>query len=359
MTVGQLKVAVGWEQILNLSASDPRWLSYLNQFLERVSHMGLWDRYVQPYQICVDRQACITWPRPILTIEAMDICNRPIPIRNGWFEYLPNGPGRQTIRGCSIPNLIDRGRGYAMFDDLTVASVIRLYPRFTADIGKSVLIRGYDSNGQWVMTSGGTTEGEILTLKTPYVDSTTIWMKQVFRQVIKDDTRGPVTAFSYDASLPVPPASPGPSDTPLTPLAVWEPNETVPDYRRSFIPALANLQRCCNGNTNNSTNCDKTTVTVMAKLQHIPVSNDLDVLSVSNLGALKLGMLSIMLEERHDYDGARVAMFGTFDQIRKRFVGGAVPCMEDDLDDFQGAGTTSILRLESSQTDRATVINMI
>lgn len=371
LTVASLKTAANWAQVLNLDTTDSRWLIYLNECLERFSHMALWDRLIARYQICVN-QACITWPRSIMTLEVVDICKQPVPVHNGWFEFLENGPGRISIGSCSGTSnggcstemsvgygAIDRGRGFAMFDDPTVASKIRLYPQLAGDVGKTVTIRGFDSNGQQVLTNAGSTVGEVLTLALPFVDSSTTWCRQVFREVIKQVTLGHVKAYSYDATLPVPPASPGPNDTPLLALADWEPDETLPDYRRSFIPSLSlNCGGTC-GCSDSSNGCDKTTVTVMAKLNHIPVTSDLDFLPFSSVSALKLGMLSVMLEERQDWVGARAAMFGTFDPIRKKYVGGAVPLLEDELDAFQGAGTVATLRLESGETDRARLTNLI
>lgn len=368
LTVGELKTAITWESVLNLGTTDTRWLAYLNQALERLTQMALWDRVVQRYQICANK-ACITWPRQFIGIEVMDVCNTPFPLRNQWFEFLGNGPGRATLNGCdsnvasigaSIHNVLDRGRGYVMFDDLSVASKIRLYPQFATDVGKKVTIRGYDSNGQQVLTNGGNTVGETIVLQAPYVDSITTWMPQVFREVIKEVTKGHVRAYAWDASLPAPPAAPGVNDTPLTALADWEPTETLPDYRRSFIPYLGT---CCSsggcGCNGTSDQCDKTTVTVMARIQHIPVVSDEDFLPISNISALKLAMLSVMLEERMDWVGSRASMYGTFDPVRKKFVGGAVPLMEEELDAFQGSGTVTPVRLETGITDRAQLTNLV
>lgn len=392
LTVEALKAAANWSQVLGMPASDPRWLSYLNETLERFVNNALWDRCVQRYRICTS-SACVTWPRQFMGLEVIEVCNQPMAVRNQWFEFLENGPGLASLKGCSPFATFDRGRGYAMFDDLNVTSKIRLYPRFTSDIGKRVTIRGVDQNGQQVITGGGTTIGEVMTLKAPFVDSTTTWMRQVIREVIKEKTAGHVLAYSYDASLPVPPSSPGALDTPLTALADWEPTETLPDYRRSFIPYLAQRRNRCNVSSNlvgivqededtwitteggivistedqtqtpvdpNTLGCcNKTTVTVIAKLQHIPVESDLDFLPISNVSALKLGMLSVMLEERLDWNGAARAWQGQFDPYQKKYVGGAMQLLNDELSSFQGQGTVSPVRLESNAIAGAYVRNII
>jgi hypothetical protein len=358
LTLAAFKDTVNWPQVLNMDSSDARWLQLLNQASHRLLSMGMWMGTTQRYAICVTN-GCLTWPRQFETIIAMDVCNRPITLRSQWHEFLENGPGLSRLGGCSSWNAFDRGSGFVMFDDVTVASKIRLYPQFAGDVGKVITIRGLDENYQPVLTDSGAVVGEEMTLASPFVDSVTTWGKQVFREVIKEVTLGHVTAYSYDASLPVPPASPGPLDTPLTPLAVWEPGETLPDYRRSFIPSLSNCCNCDDDEDDDDSNCCRTPITVIAKMRFIPITSDLDFLPIGNPSALKLAMLSVMREERGDSEGARAAMYGMLDPLRRRYIGGAIPILEDELDSWQGAGMVAPLRLESSMTGRPTVLNLI
>jgi hypothetical protein len=175
----------------------------------------------------------------------------------------------------------------------------------------------------------------------------------VFREVIKEVTLGHVRAFAYDASLPAPPASPGPGDTPLQALADWEPGEVLPDYRRSFIPALeranCGTSHGC-GCNDGSDACDKISVTAMVKLGFVPMVSDLDFLPISSVSALKLGMLSVCLEERLDWTGAVRAWQGGFDPYLRKYVGGAMQALEDELAAFQGEGTVAPLRIERGGT---------
>lgn len=360
LTVSEFKSRFNWQQVLNLSVTDPRWLQYLNEALQRLMAPGMWVGTTGRYQVCV-REACLTWPRTFDTIEAMEICNRPVPIHNQWFEFLENGPGRAQLRGCARPGMLDRGSGHAMFDDTRVNSVIRLYPQYSADVGKTVTIRGFDMDGHEVLTNSGNTQGEIITLAQPYVDSTTIWGPQVFRDVIKDVTKGYVRAFSYDATLPPPPATPQPSDTPLKAMAAWEPTETLPDYRRSYIPEIDSQHRgCgCNNSFTTSTTCLPSCVTVIAKHLFIPVESDLDMLPLGNAPAIKLAMRSVMLEERGDADGARRCMQGTFDPIRRRYTDGAIPLLEEELSSHQGDGTVITLRRDPNYLCGGAVQNFI
>lgn len=347
-----------WPQILNLDPESPSWLKLLNLTLEEFVNLAMWDRCVHRYAICVN-EACITWPRQFMGIEAMDVCDYPVQLRNRWHEYLEAGPGRAGVGRCAYNNSYDRGRGFVMFDDITIPSRIRLYPQNAADIGKTVTIRGFNASGQEVLTNGGQTVGEKIVLAMPFVDSTTIWARQVFREVIKEVTRAHVLAYSYDYALPVPPASPGLLDTPLKALADWEPTETLPDYRRSVVPRLDGARGCCGSGAALGDSCDKTTVTVEAKLAHIPVTSDDDFLLIGNVAALSLGMQAVMLRQVQDWVGSRLAMYGSFDPYLRKYVNGAIPLLEQELAAYQGAGTVSVIRLESSITDRAHVQSFI
>lgn len=352
ITLAEFKARQNWPQLLNMDSSDPRWLQLLNNATQRLLNMGLWLGTTQKYAVCVT-DACLTWPRQFESILAMDVCGVPMPLRSQWHEFLENGPGLSRLGGCSTWNAFDRGSGFAMYDDISTSSIIRLYPQYAADAGKTVTIRGLDDDYQPVLTNNGNTVGEVLTLASPYVDSTTIWGKQVIRQVIKQATRGYVRAYSYDATLPVPPAAPGPNDTPLTDLAVWEPTETLPNYRRSYIPTLAG--RCCDG----SSGCNRTSVTVMAKIAFIPISSDLDFLPIGNAPALALAMKSVMLEERGDMAGSLVAMYGVPDPLTRRNNGGAIRLLDDELAAWQGPGLASVVRLMPANIAGAGVLNMI
>lgn len=352
LTVAEFKADFNWPQILNMESSDARWLQLLNEASQRLLNMAMWMGTTQRYAVCVNN-GCLTWPRQFETIVAMEACCRPVTLRSQWHEFIENGPGlARTADNCCSLNAFDRGSGFVMFDDLTVESKIRLYPQFAVDVGKTVTIRGLDSNYNQVLTDNGNIEGEVMTIASPFVDSTTTWGKQVFRQVIKQITKGHIRAFSYDASLPVPPASPGPNDTPLKALAAWEPTETLPDYRRSFIPSLTGCHGCENDE-------DLSAVTVIAKMKFIRLMSDLDFLPIGNGPAVQQAMLSVMLAQRGDFTGANRAMNGDFDPVRRRYFGGAVPTLDEELAAFQGDGVVVTMRREPNDIGGSAVLNLI
>lgn len=368
-TLGRFKTQYSWPAFLNLGSDDPRWLMLLNEALERLLNMGLWVGTVQRYQVCTNN-ACLTWPREFETIEVVDVCGQPVTIRNQWFEFLDQGPGLWR-GGCGVSfgcggglNYLDRGRGFVTFDDPRVACYLRLFTQFAADAGKTVNVRGWDSIQQWVLTDGGSTVGETVTLTDNYVDTATQWMPQVFREVIKEQTLGAVRAYYYAADDPYltglnPDGSSHVVDlaqVALTPIAIWEPDELVPNYRRCVVPALERRAGCCGGGVVASV--QKTVVTVMAKLAFVPLANDSDLLPLTNGPAVKMAMLSVLKQERGDAEGARAAMYGWLNPVSRCYEDGAVPLLEAELATFQGAGSVAPLRIESG-VDNAGVLNLI
>lgn len=353
ITYAQFKAAASWAESLNLCVTDARFLQYLNQALPKLMNHGAYVGLHQKYAVCT-AGSFVTLPRQFKTAEVMDVCKYPVQIRNHWFEFLENGPGRITSQtDCAGNNAYDRGRGFAGFADLPYASTkIRLVPTLGADAQKTVTIRGTNSAGDYVLTNTGNTDGEIMTLAFPYVDSTTVWGKQEFRTVLKDKTKGFVKAYAYDYVN-------DPGATNLTQLALWEPSDTLPDYRRYEVPQVTSIKQCSSCQGAVDYDCASVSVIVMARLQFIPIENDLDILPLSNVEAIKLAMLSVIKMERNDLDGARTALYGALDPVKRTYINGAIPILEDELDAEQGSGAIAPMRIDSFATSGPGILNLL
>ena len=342
LTLGALRAAANWGNTIGLCPTSDEFTQVLNQALERLMHAGKWVGLIQRYQLCTSA-ACITLPRQFNTVEVMDVCNAPIPIRNGWFEFVDNGPGRATPNGGNYFNLLDRGRGYALFSDPTETCILRLVPRSASDVGKVINIRGVDANGDIVYTASGNTLGEDVTLALPFVDTVTEWGAQTFRDVQKAVTKGYVDVYWYPVG----------DDSSPTKCGQWEPAETLPDYRRYYLPYIVNMSSCdqstgaC-GESATPCSSPNVTVTALVKLAFVPLSGDNnEFLPLSNVPALKQAMRAVQLEERGDVEGARYAMQGTWDAAALRFVGGAIPLLEEELAEHLGDGVVHTPRFQS------------
>jgi hypothetical protein len=222
----------------------------------------------------------ITLPREIARLEAITVCDRPIPVNNQFYEYLQFGNGRMQrhkLNGQKVRAAYTRNNA-VLFTDLTNGpQFINAYPTDNADAqgGKRVLLQGLDQNGQPIYTNDGTNTilGEFVTLKMPFV--TTVNQFTSITGVQKDVTAGPVQIFQM---------SPTTSEQIL--LSTLEPGEQTTEYRRYYFDCLP--CGCCppaNFPTPNAS-CPAPQVTAIAKLELIPVVNDTDWLLFQNLEAV-------------------------------------------------------------------------
>ena len=212
---------------------------------------------------------------------------------------------------------------------------VRVYGFVTADTGKTITIKGYDTNNNWVRKEIGTTgtyqDGETVTINgSGYVD-TSVSFKSI-TSVSKDATQANVQLYEVtDASTPT-----------LVNIANYEPSETIPNYRRSLIPSLAGGKKC-DGDTDG-----KTSVTVIAKLRFIDAVNDSDILLVSDLYAIKNMAIAIKLEENRDFGAAGEYRGLAFDSLQNQLANhtgdGVVPVIQlTNLNTHGGGGIESLI----------------
>jgi len=327
-TFGQIKSTIA--TVLNLNASDSRVLSYTNRAQERLLYSGKWVDTVATYAICT-ASSCLTWPRDIETIEAVQVCGRPFTVRNGWYEFLDSGPGWQSSPSsaaasgtscCLGDTLVDKGPAIS-FDDITTTGYkLAVYCDANEAAGAQILIRYYDLNGNKVYsTVGGVTEeGEFLTLPAggAYVYSTREVLPFGWYGVVKPATNRVIRVYAFKIS-----------DSTLKPLAYYEPDETVPVYRRSLIPAF---QSGCNAS---SGVCSDQTVIVRAKLRFIPAVNDNSTLLIPHMDAIRLACQAIRKEENNMLADA------------VNYWGMAADCLNKQLHHVQGDGAVAPIRVET------------
>lgn len=264
---------------LGLCSDSPELIEYVNEAQERLLQKGTWWGTVQRARFCAS-QGCLTWPREVAAIRAIAVCQDGIPIRNGWYEFT----GASWIRDdgdCGPLELVDRGTACTYSDIVGTGKKLRFYPTRSEDVGKRILVQGYDANSLWIRNedSGVWVDGEYVTLGNPFGD--TVSEMTALTGVIKDNTVDRVNVYELDIATGV-----------ERQIAFWQATEKVPEYRRSFIP---DIDRCqC------SASCTSITVTALCKLKHIPVAIPTDFLIIGNIPALKDMCLSIHRRENNE-----------------------------------------------------------
>lgn len=309
---------------LNLCATDTRTTDYINEAQRRLIESGKWKGTYGKFTICATK-GCIAWPRQIETIETVAVCEAPGVIRNQWFEFLESGYGLLDNRDNVGVTMLDRGESPTHSDMSGAGKPVRVYAFLEVDAGKTITIQGYDSNNQWVRKPTNVEEtewqdGETVTLTNGYVDTETSFKS--ITGILKDTTQGTVQLYEVtDAVTPT-----------LVDIATYEPDETLPSYRRSLIPSLAGAGGCDSGTDT------RVPVTVIAKLRFINAVKDNDVLMISDLYAIKNMAIAIKLEENRD--------FGAAEQYRNL----AFDSLQNQLANHMGDGVTPVIKFENLNT---------
>lgn len=267
---------------MGLCQADPKVRNYCNEAQERLlmdplapdeGWYGGWLR-MNLTSTVANGSVYVTTPREICRLIVLAVCQQPLHIRNGFYEYLQYGRGLQP-KTCG-PNCGTTFEAYERDNVVTLSSLlgtpqtIRMYPVDNRDGGKRVLIQGKDANGQVILTTdpgtGFSAPGEYVSLAFPFVDTVNTF--SLINGLQKDETYGPIQFFQVD-----------PTTGAEVALSSMEPTEGVASYRRYLLTSTPNSSLCCSANT---------TVTIEAegRLDFIPVANETDYLTIPNVPAL-------------------------------------------------------------------------
>lgn len=268
--------------VIGTCPTSDKFRAYINEATERLLSRGLWKGSYARIRMCTDN-SCITWPRQVENVEAIRLKDYFGVVRNEWFQFLTFEPRSYLNRCCEAEwwhcggesNLFNQGTFPTFADIQGTNKKIRVYVQYPEDVGKRILLQGLDENGNPVrkVDGGERADGEWVTLASPSVDSTNFF--SVLSAVQKDVTAGTVRLYTVDP------------DGNEKAIAVYEPDETIPSYRRTYLKPLPRVTRCC----------DYRTIEAMVKLAFIPVRRDTDFLLIGNLAALKYECQAIKKEE--------------------------------------------------------------
>lgn len=214
-----------------------------------------------------------------------------------WYEFLDFGPGQQDTSHAPLQanGFIDRGESPVIRQSTDKARLLRLYTNVDERVpgpivGDSytlvrptVQVMGYDENGQWIRSETTPTvwvDGVSLALngdlQNNWSQSTQLFSKVT--QVVKPVTKAACELHFYDATRD------------KTFLAGrYEYSETNPSMRMYLFPAI---------------NQDTDLVHVLAKVRHRKAVNDTDLLTISNLPALRHAMRALAKEDCDEYQAA-------------------------------------------------------
>lgn len=319
LTLGDIK-ASSIPASVGLASCDERFTQMVNEAQQRlVMGPDLWWEFTAKYSICAT-SGLITWPRYVANILQVTLNRCPIPIRNGWFEFLEGGYGERCPQNTCEWQMFDRGTAVT-FDDIDTSGdpkKLKLYSTVTEAAGSKMGILGYDSNGEWIRTqvSGEWVDGEWLSVPTdPLTPSISSFYWSTVTEILKPVTNGDLKLYEYE-----------PISITQRQIGLYESDETRPRYRRTLI----------GGNIQDWENAAG--ISVQVKKEFIPVRHgkDNDILMIGSLPAMKNMMKAIYKEDGDDLQSAAV------------FEAKARKIMDDEASHYLGPTAKIPLRVDAS-----------
>lgn len=198
---------------------------------------------------------CITLPREVDNILAVNIGGRPALGFSQLFNFHLNGPG-DCRTGCQW-SWMDQGGFHSTIQDLLVPAQLVAHLQSDADNGKELIVYGFDTAGQKLTrtdASGNALDGyqvpTIYGVATPDSQAPTI---SRITGIFKATTSGSVRLATTDAIT----------------LGIYEPDEHVPQYRRIQINRSCSWVRIA---------YMKASPTFTSRYDHIPLKSRIAVL---------------------------------------------------------------------------------
>ena len=300
-TLGDVRFRTRTSQVLNLCRDDPRVTDYVNEAQRLLLDHGHWYGTMARYRICAI-SGCLTLPSQLSTIEKIAICGQPIPVHDYWFEYLEQGWGTFANEGfnggvndntfnwcrggnCGVGDGANLIGNFPTFDDVRgVNKLMNVTCDLASDVGKQVLLLGYDENLNWIRTEqdGVISDGELVTMAQSAGTNSTHLFSSVTDIQPPDDLDGMWWLYEYNTD-----------DTTRRMVGRYDYWELRPSYKRYRVNGLWG----CAGSSTSDVGCRKVLIEVLAKVEFIPVKRDTDYLMISNLTAIKDGCLAIRYAE--------------------------------------------------------------
>lgn len=284
----------GINAVTPVCASDPDFPNYIQEVTRRLMRRGGWWGTEFLMNICLT--SCgITWPRMVGTVLGVRPCGSgAAELRNLWWNIV--GPasccGISASNFCGTPFFMDDSPAPCYNEISGDRHIIHYHVTKIQDIGKTITLFGkafggqplqeLDANGNWRM-------GLTITAADLPAGNTLIPLTHI-TSVVREPTQGMSYLYEVDQFGNL-----------FRNLAQYEPNETNPSYRRSRIQGYCGLK----GYRDDNDRCIKR-MEALIKLKDTPIQVDTDFLPISNLDALKLGIVAVKKEDANDTAGAQI-----------------------------------------------------
>lgn len=318
----------GISKDIGLCADDTRFRDILNLSTEILLVRGHWEGGVGRFRFCAVN-GCITFPPQVAALEGVNICGQNVPIYDYCYEFMGNGPGtmiglgntasvNSTCCGVSgggcMSGGVFRGRFPTFSDIIGTDKKVKAVCDLPTDVGKQVLLLGYDSNGNWVRTlQGGVyADGELVSFAQSGGTISNTLFSSLTGVQLPNNMDGQSWLYEYSTTL-------------LTQrvIAQYQSFETRPNYLRYFFPGILSA--------GSGSPCTQTLVEALVKLDFIPVKNPTDFMVIGCLPALWVMCMHVSSAKKEP-DAIKKA------QILASGIQLATNMLDSEMDHYLGSG---------------------
>jgi hypothetical protein len=240
-----------------------------------------------------------------------------VPVNNMWFQFHVNGPGMidSDHPVIATAQFVDIGLGAVTFLDPSYAFKIRIVSDVMEVSSTNISFYGTDANGTPIYTMPDL--GETLDCSTS--PNTTTQTFTTLTRVFKAVTLGRIKVYAVNASTGV-----------ATLMAIYEPGETTPCYRRYAVTGRTTETR---------------TFTALCKRAFVKAVSGNDSLYPDNTNALASALRSIGYSNNDDFQAA--AMYekdavGILNDELGEYLADTSPAVQIQVNTFAGAAIRNL-----------------
>lgn len=337
--LGELQSSKAIQAVAKFCPTSDEFISLMNEVDRKLERRGDFSGTVIPIYVCA-YNGCITWPRYVSSVRAVNLCHRNVEVKNGWWDfmlgqrdYCRNWAGLSSWRGAQCTMV--QTQKTSVFQDIQGdGRYVRAYARCQADLGKTLTIFGTDNNGQPLMQrdiNNNWIMGQTITLANPF-GSTMVTVRSI-DYVLKDLTQCPVDLYAYNPA----------TDTGVAPnlgledLAHYDPSELRPSFQRTRLGGMNGFGTGCGqSNMGQQSICcgRKQPMLALVKLKHIDALVPTDLLVIDNIDAFVLEVQATKLREAGDFVGMKHFQAEAISELNRQ--------LEDDSPDDQFSSINNV-----------------
>ncbi len=260
------------------NCSEPEIFARLTDAVKLLANKGVLDINLGQMDLCVCN-GCATLPRDVGTVLGMNVNGRPTLIHDQWFQYHINGPGSLDCPPCNTSYELGQ---FVTWRDPSAPSYLVAEVTSAADNNKRLRVYALDVDGKKIYTPGPN-----CTLEEGFLVPTVFGfsgrnpeappLSSIYR-VDKETTRDFVRLIAVNAS----------DGSAQTQIGCYEPDETLPSYRRIRVP-------------------NKSWVRIKYKKANNDIRRLADFINLDNYEALRLACRAVKYRDDDKWDQARAA----------------------------------------------------